>query len=58
LSGPGPNSDILVADVVSRYGGEQWVRVVGLDRTDYLTNREALALARALVAVASSVDER
>ena len=55
---PGPNSDLVVSEVVAEDGSQQWVRVVGLDLpADYLSPAEALALAGALVAASSSDDE-
>jgi hypothetical protein len=52
---PGPNSDVIVSEVVSEDGSAQWVRVAGLDPTDYLTAAEARLLAGALAAAADEV---
>jgi len=49
-----PNSDVLVSEVVAEDGSEL-VRIVGLDRCDYLTGGEASALADALAAAVNEV---
>jgi hypothetical protein len=55
---PGPNSDVVVSEVVAE-DGSQWVRVVGLDLpADYLTAAEASALAGALLAAADELTLR
>jgi hypothetical protein len=54
---PCPNSDVIVSDVVTEDGNEEWIRISGLDLPcDFLTHGEASALAGALVAASSSDD--
>lgn len=53
---PGPNSDLVVSEVVSEDGSAQWVRVAGLDLpADYLTAAKAKALAGALIAASDEL---
>lgn len=56
---PGPDSDVTVAAFTCHADDgevERLVRVDGLNRTDYLTAGEALALADALTAAVNEVD--
>ncbi len=54
---PRPGSDVAVAAFTCHADGEveRLVRVVGLDRTDYMQLTEARALARALDAAANQL---
>lgn len=54
---PEPDGDVTVAAFTCHADGEveRLIRVVGLDRTDYLTSAEALALAGALIAASDEL---
>jgi hypothetical protein len=50
---PRPEDDLVVSEVVADDGGEELIRIVGLDACDYLTGGETLALANALAAASA-----